>query len=370
MTGSLTTPDLAVDQGTFLTFAYTVSADQVSDKNWVGLWPDPGNGPVDGSYVGPQTTYVYAPGASGSVTLSSGQLSPGSYLAFYLYDDGYTSICDPLHLTVRETPQVAPPAFTGDFGSRLGSPAGMTIDPRGHVWVADAFGGTVQQYDAHGRLRRTIGSRVLAEPRDVAVDAATVYVADAVRSVVDLFSTHGRHLATLGTGVLDRPRGVAVRGSELLVSDVGHNRVARFDLASRALVGEISTGVHIPHGIAVDGPRTWVVSSSRQYDGDCGVTCFVDDQPTITLGYGQQSYYGALSNPAHVAVDRDGTVLVSVPDLGFVSRFRPTGPFVGEFGTSGPGLLSCPQGVVVAGDGSILVADAGNRRVARFGGSR
>ena len=88
------------------------------------------------------------------------------------------------------------------------------------------------------------------------------------------------------------------------------------------------------------------------------------------MGYGQHSVYGGLSNPAHVAVDRAGLVLVSVPDFGFVSRFRDNGPFVGEFGTSGHGLLRFPHGVLVGQRGDIFVADTGNGRIARFGGSR
>ena len=137
-----------------------------------------------------------------------------------------------------------------------------------------------------------------------------------------------------------------------------------------SLTTSITDEIHIPFGFCVAGTRTWVVSSSRQFDGDCGVTAYVDDAPTITLGYGQHSVFGAMSNPAHVAVDRSGLVLVSDPDFGFVQRFRPSGPFVGEFGTSGKGLLRFPHGVVVGRNGDTYVADTGNGRIARFGGAR
>jgi hypothetical protein len=371
--GTLALPDADVDQGTVLGFAYAVAADHVSDSNWVGIWPDPGDGPVNGVYVGGQTTYVYAPGASGTAVLSSGALPAGSYLAFYLYDDGYTSLAPPVAFTVRNTPQLPAPAYRGEFGRHpreLGNPAGMTVDARGRFWVADPATRSVHTFSRRGRRLGAFGRDVLRDPQDVAVGAGRVFVADAARSTVEEFTGSGRHVRSLGAGELVRPRGIEIdQQQRLLVSDVGNNRVARFDVRSGRLVSAFSTGVHIPHGISVDGERTWVVSSSRQWDGNPGVTCFVDDQPTITLGYGQHSVFGGLSNPAHVAVDRQGHVLVSVPDFGWVARFQPTGAFVGEFGTSGRALLRHPQGVVIGSDGDIYVADTGGGRVVRFSGT-
>jgi sugar lactone lactonase YvrE len=373
--GTLAIDNADVEQGTVLTFTYTVSADKASDKNWVGIWPDPGNGPVGGEYAGASTTWAYAPGQSGSVAISSGILKAGSYLAFYLYDDGYSSLAEPVSLQVRNAPQLPAPPYRGQFGEAgphpLETPAGMTVDRAGRFWVADPAARRVHVFSAGGRPVASFGEQVLRDPQDVAVGTDSVYVADRANNRVERFDLRGRHTGSLGDGDVDLPRGVAVgpRG-RVLVADVGNNRVARYDPASGRLVGEISDGVHIPHGILAQGDRVWVVSSSRQYDGNPGVTCYVGDQPTITLGYGQHSVFGALSNPAHVALDRSGLVLVSVPDFGFVSRFRQTGAFVGEFGTAGRGLLRFPQGVVLGRDGDVYVADTGNGRIVRFGGSR
>jgi DNA-binding beta-propeller fold protein YncE len=247
----------------------------------------------------------------------------------------------------------------------------MTLDERGRFWVADTGNRDVRVFDRRGRGLGVIGHGVLREPQDVAVSGSRVYVADADRNTVTVFDRRGRHLGEIGEGDVELPRGVTVDGSgRLLVADVGNNRVAVFDPQSGDLITSITDEIHIPFGFCVAGSRTWVVSSSRQFDGDPGVTAYVDDQPTVTLGYGQHSVYGALSNPAHVAVDRAGLVLVTVPDFGFVSRFRDNGPFVGEFGTSGRGLLRFPHGVLVGHHGDVYVADTGNGRIARFGGSR
>lgn len=262
---------------------------------------------------------------------------------------------------------LVPVQYDGAFGHRLHFPAGLALDDAGRVWVADTFGGTVHRYAGSGRLLNQLGDGVLDEPRDVATSDDRVYVADSGRGSVEIFTDRGRHVGSVGRGVLDRPRGVAVDAAgRLLVSDVGNNRIAVFDAGTHELVGAVTDGVHTPHGISADADGYWVVSSSRQYDGDGGATRYVADRPTITLGEGQHTTFGALSNPAHVAVDSAGQVLVTVADLGFVSRFSPTGPFTGEFGTSGRGLLRQPLGIVVDRQGRVLVADAGNRRVVRF----
>ena len=360
--GTLTVDADDVEQGTILTFTYSADATHVSDANWVGLYRDPGGGPGEVASV----TYVYAPGASGTAQITSGALTPGDYRAWYLYNDGYDVLAGPVSVKVHAAPEVAPPTYVGRLGDHLEAPAGITRDGQGRLWVADPPSRLVHVYNPKGKLLRVIGHKVLQDPQDVAVAGDTLYVVDAGRQRVERFTARGKHTGSIGTGTLLRPRGIEVAGGELLVSDVGHNRVARFDLGTGAAAGEITQNIHIPHGIATDGAGVWVVSSSRQYDGNCGVTSYTSGVPGVTLGYGQHSTFGGLSNPAHVTVGHTGLVLVSVPDFGFVSVFRPTGTFATEFGTGGSGLLRQPQGLATDGHGLVYVADTGNRRIAIF----
>lgn len=374
--GSLAINTTSVLQGTPIVFTYSAPAAEATESNWIGIWDTSGGAPVDGSYVASQITYQYAPGTSGTVTVSSGLLPPtSSYVAYYLYDDGYTSLATPVMFTVEAGRQLPPPRFRGSFGTRgrirLDSPAGLAVDDAGQFWVADTGSRDIRVFNGQGIGVGVIGSGVLQAPQDVAVSDGLVYVADTDRNTVTVFDRWGRHVGEIGEGSVLLPRGVAVDAvGRLLVADVGNNRVAIFDPGTRALLTSISDDIHIPFGFCLAGERIWVVSTSRQYDGNCGVTAYVDDSPTVTVGYGQHSVFGALSNPAHVAVDRSGLVLVSDPDFGFVARFRDSGPFVGEFGTEGRGLLRFPHGIVIGRDGEIYVADTGNGRIARFGGSR
>ncbi|MFB4284322.1 papain-like cysteine protease family protein [Nonomuraea sp. MTCD27] len=90
-TGTLT-------QGTPLTVRYSTTPDHVSSTNWIGIYPDD-NGATIG--VKNSFTWKYAPNASGSVTLDTSAVpGPGRYAAWYLYNDGYTRLGEPVIFTV------------------------------------------------------------------------------------------------------------------------------------------------------------------------------------------------------------------------------------------------------------------------------
>jgi NHL repeat-containing protein len=369
--GTLALDDDDVTQGSTLTFTFTVAADHNSETNWIGIWPDDGSGPKNDGAGGStgSTIWAYTPGTSGSKGFSSGALRPGQWLAYYLHDDGYIYLAEPVPFTVQAVELLPEPPFLGSFGARwLRSPAGIDLDDRGYLWVTDTFAGRVQVFDRRRRWERTVGRGLLREPRDVTVGVDRAYVVDSSRESVEVFTLSGRHLHTWGAGELGKPRGIALSGpGEVLVSDVGNNRVAR--MRGGEVIGSITQGVHIPHGIAVAGDDVWVVSSSRQFDGNCEITKFTGDQPVMTVGAGQHSKYGSLSNPAFVALHVDGDLLVTVPDYGWVNQYAVQGAFRREFATRGAGLMKAPQGVAVTNAGEILVADTGNHRIVSFGGA-
>ncbi|AHH95672.1 NHL repeat-containing protein [Kutzneria albida] len=375
-TGTLTVSSTAVEQGEQLMFGYSTQQEKVSAKNWVGLYADPGNGPINGSYVGPSTAYRYSPGASGTVFLPSGALSPGNYIAFYLYDDGYTSLAEPVRFTVRPgAPLVEQPQRRGSMASpgrglgQLARPEGLAVDRLGQLWVADTGNNRVQAFTANGLPVRLLSGR-LAEPQDVAVDdAGTVYVADTGNNRVAVFAWWGGYLREFGVGVLDKPRGIAVdKSGHVYVADTRNQRVARFDARSGQLLGSITAQMSSPQGVTVDAKgQLWVVQNGKADSGNDSVVRYAADGTVAAVfGYGQHSKYGGLSNPAYVAVDGGGTVLVTVPDYDWVAQFAPTGPFRCEFGTD----LRFPLGVALDRRGHIFVVDNGNSRIVEFGAHR
>ncbi|ETN40027.1 uncharacterized protein HMPREF1541_04302 [Cyphellophora europaea CBS 101466] len=76
-----------------LTFTYTT--DSADDTNWIALWAV-GDGPVDAQATAPALVWEYTPGSEGAVQLSVDDLHPGDYVAYFLAEDGYESLADPV----------------------------------------------------------------------------------------------------------------------------------------------------------------------------------------------------------------------------------------------------------------------------------
>lgn len=377
VSGSLRAGATSVEQGERITFDYATTPERLNPKNWIGVYEDPGVGPVDQHYVGASTLYNYAPDASGTSSFATGSLGPGAYLAFYLFNDGYTWLAPPVPFSVTASPAASPPVFRhafGQSGRRLGqlsAPAGIAVDAQGLLWVADTGNNRVQAFAPDGRLARILFGRFTA-PQSVAVDAAgIVYVADTGGNRVVAYRPFGLFLREYGAGTLVRPRGVAVdTAGRLHVADTGHQRIARFDVHTGAALPDFVTQVSSPEGMTSDGAGgVWAVQNGTADSGDVAVVHYAADGSVIgSIGAGQSTKLGGLSNPSHVATSAAGNAYVTVPDLGWVTWFRTTGAYRADFGFDGAGTLRSPLGVAVAGE-RIFVSDTGNDRIVEFGAS-
>jgi DNA-binding beta-propeller fold protein YncE len=143
------------------------------------------------------------------------------------------------------------------------APAGITVDSRGQVWVADTGNHRVQAFTRDGALVRVLAGRLRA-PEAVAVDAAgNVYVADTGNHRVAQYSWQGRFVREFGT--FDRPSAVAVDAAgRLLVDDTGHRRVARFDTRTGASLPDTTERISSPRDVADDGAGgVWVAETGN-----------------------------------------------------------------------------------------------------------
>ena len=101
-------------QGEAITATFTESPGNPLD--WIGIYSNPGNGPVDGAFVGASTIWLYTSGSQtagagsveGAVTFANPGLPPGNYIAFFLENDGYASIEDPVPFVITEADAGAP----------------------------------------------------------------------------------------------------------------------------------------------------------------------------------------------------------------------------------------------------------------------
>lgn len=92
---SVLTP--TVTRGNNVVFNYATSPGQQSSKNWIGIYHQ---GQTPGSV---SSTLWSATGGNptGDMSFSTGNLSAGNYVAYFLYNDGYSGLAAPVSFTVQ-----------------------------------------------------------------------------------------------------------------------------------------------------------------------------------------------------------------------------------------------------------------------------
>ncbi len=170
---------------------------------------------------------------------------------------------------------------------------------------------------------------------------------------------------------LRKPAGLFLDGNgSLIVCDAGNDRIVRFtsllkpeiEAGGRGTAG----GLFIdPIAGAPDGPL-----NIRIVDRGNRRICRLDSR----LQYVDEIPFSDLDDPlkfgspAGAAVDKSGQVWVSDKDNNRIAVFSLIGQFdkfVGEFGSSGGGLLN-PGKIVVDTHGSYFVSDIGDKRILVF----
>lgn len=320
-------------------------------------------------------------------------------------------------------------AFSGDGGAPLAAtfagPLGVAA-VGGTVYIADTGNGRVRSIGAtvatvagngtgasgNGGLAR---AAQLASPRGLAADAAgSVYVADASAAQVRRISPAGVIASFAGTGspgssgdggpataaLLTSPVAVAVDGAgRVFISDSAANKVRRVDtsglIATVAGTGANGSGgdggaataaqLSRPAGLAFDPSGRLLIADYgnnkvRRVDVGGTITTVAGSGTSGFTGNGGAATAAQLAGPEGVAVAADGTIYVAdstndrvrkISTGGTIDAFAGSGIFpndpsqVGDGGPATAAFLLGPRHVAVDADGSVLIADAGNARVRR-----
>ena len=260
--------------------------------------------------------------------------------------------------------------YSGDGGAatkaQLNEPQAVAVDASGNVYIADTDNNRIRHVSAKGVINTIAGtgavgssgdngpgiSAQLNAPAGVAVDAkGNVYVADTGNSRVRVIAPNGIITPFAGTGtagfsgdggaatsaMLYEPHGLAVDASgNVYIADFGNNRIR-----------EVSTNGTI-NTIAGNG-----VSG---YSGDGG---------PATLA--------AINGPSAVAVDPGGNVYIAdtngdrvreVSD-GTMTTIAGTGGdgYSGENVVASASLIASPRGIAADGSGNVFFGDSGSRIV-------
>ena len=212
------------------------------------------------------------------------------------------------------------------FPQQPGGLYGVAVSSvNGSVFVSDNGNSQIHVFDVERKHVKTFGQYgkgegqlIWAQGIDVSANGE-VFVANCRNHCVNVFREDGTFIRTIGKGKLQYPHDVLVHSSGLVyVADGSNHRIAVFSQE-----GELV----------------------RTFGSQGG-------------GKGEFRY------PFGVAVSPDDHHLyVSDRDTDQVQVFTLQGRYVREFGTD---QLKYPRGLTVTSDGSVLVADRGNNRVAVF----
>ncbi len=155
----------------------TYNTDQPDDQNWIGVYHDPGNAPLNGAYVGPSAAWAYAKTSSGTISLSTTGLAPGAYVAHYLHDDGYAALAGPVKFRVVGAGK-RPPAFLADPTALRNARAGVAYQAK--VLAVDPDGSAVRYRKVTGPawLQVSAAGTVTGTPTTASVAKAVVEATD------------------------------------------------------------------------------------------------------------------------------------------------------------------------------------------------
>lgn len=261
----------------------------------------------------------------------------------------------------------------------LGRPAGIAIDSKGRIYVADTFRGAVFVFDLGAKTLDFIGADgrgKLANPYGIAIDNNdNVYVSDTKLKRVNVYDNSGNLTAAItkiGNETIVNPAGLAIDAerNRLLIADSRGHKIFSADLsqlnrgASFGKRGEGDDEFNFPNSVAVDHQGRIYVADMLNF---C-VKVFDKDFKFLARIGEHGTGFGMFDRPKGVALDSQDHVYVVDSSFSNFQIFNGDGQlllFVGGFGVE-PGYFRLPSGIHIDGMNRIYVSDQVNSRVQIF----
>jgi tripartite motif-containing protein 71 len=302
-----------------------------------------------------------------------------SLLALLVVAPGASAVPEPFGYPGFQAHHLGSLGSTGSGKGQFEHPAAVGVAPDGHVWVVDEKNNRVEEFSAGGEYLRQIGSKgtdagQFSRPTALAfAPEGRFWVVDANNLRLQQFDEEGHFLRTVhpsGEHALANPQGISVDSSgEVWVSDTGHARIEVFGEAGEFL-RSVGAGGELakPTGSAIDPEgRLWVADWREErvavFDAAGNLVRYVGDRV-----YPENSDRWLLVHPDAVAIDPDGTVLVTDGNMDHVSEYDLAGEYLTQFGYDfkDPPEFLVPGGMAFAANGDAWVIDAGHDRVERW----
>lgn len=261
------------------------------------------------------------------------------------------------------------------------SPAGLTIDSTGNVYVADKDNNSIRIIATDGNVRTLAGSwepgfkdgkgnkAAFYQPSDVAVDSkGNVYVADTLNHTIRKIDTEGNVTTLnkpseravqyapgsveysgdyadgpLAQAMFNEPSGLAIDYQDnLYVSDKGNQRIRYINFTTNQVSTISGGGNYASNQLYVEG---------EYVDGDVAVARF--------------------HSPTGITVTSNGVILVAdtlnhairAIHNGVVTTIAGNGDFGITDGVAKSSVLHQPTDVIELADGTIAIADSANNKI-------
>lgn len=312
----------------------------------------------------------------------------------------------------------------GDGGpanqAQLQLPAGVAVDSKGNVFIADTGDNLIREVTTDGNIATIAGNGYpsfsgdtalakessLNHPQDVAVDSSgNVYIADTLNAAIRKITSDGKINTVAGSASIGykgdggaatsagliEPYAVAVDGSgNIFIAEPEDGRIRQVDgkanintIAGNGTLGFGGDGstatnamFYLPTGVAVDSSGNVYIADSQNNR----VRKLSGSTVSTVAGNGGLSYSGdggaatkaQLNAPQAVAADAAGNLYIADTANHVVRKVSANGTISTLAGTgaagSGGSQLNSPQGVAVDGAGTVYISDTQNARVLKVSG--
>ncbi len=275
----------------------------------------------------------------------------------------------------------------GKLPGQLRKPTRVAVDSADQVYVVDAGNDRVQKFDAAARVMREFS----LNGNDLAVDAyGFLYFLDGRNGKVIEESPEGQPIGKFGSygngvGQMKKSEGIAIAADgAILVMDTGNSRIQRIELTNKLKTTLVP--INAASKLSVTGPsREWPVTANvLAAHGDSMYAYLPQGGPFVELGPngGVKRHFGTAKGKGGDVTRSSGGLAIS-DKLGIftsdtpgnrLQKFSIEGKWQANIGESTgffdsksrEGRMIRPSGVAINDDGTIYVADTGNRRIDAF----
>jgi sugar lactone lactonase YvrE len=249
---------------------------------------------------------------------------------------------------------IFPPGRQLSVATGLMNPAGVAVDPRDALFLAESSTGNVHKifWYLGTYMKATIASG-LNHPTGVALDGAgNVYVATASGVYKETLFSSGYAQSQIVTDFTDLV-GIAVDGSgNLYLTSSAAGDVHKETLQANGTYNEtaVGSGISSPRGVAVDGHGDIYVLNGKDNH-------LYAERLQPNGSYLQAPFALALTDPQDITIDGSGNLYIDDPSRGEIDKVTPqaNGSYVETVAASG--LLNT-TGLAADGQGNLYYSNA------------